>query len=261
MAIVKAAVITGGLVIVGGGGGYYISTLFGEPNPKVCIEKPLTGKFGEDFQYHFMDASDNRNDPWWEVRLEHLRDIGNNRSGEEEFQEEKFLSQEFRNDIIKDLEALKNACKSAYEKTSKEIHFSEEVGSDDAEKQNKPKYEQNIWTFCSLAGQKPKLVYEEGVESEYKGNTGKLGENKKKSLVSIKSFDNKEFWEIQAKSFFSWNISFQANSPFKNLHEKPNASEKTVDAFKKVCEDKYKSSDVNDLETLKFCSLQGKTGS
>ncbi|WP_216083621.1 hypothetical protein [Candidatus Mycoplasma haematohominis] len=253
MALIKAIVIGGSLVAIGGGGGYYIFTLFDEPAPKVSIKEAIAGKFGDDFQLHFMDATGNENDIWWQTRFEHIESIGtlqnNGKTNEDEL-----LSDEFKKNVINNIEKLKEVCRTAYGKATSEIHIPGDTSSD---KENKKKYEQNIWSFCSIEGSMP-ITVESSEQDEYKKyktdgtDVAKFGGTKKESLISTKDGKNNLFWEIQAKAFFAGKINLSENSsPFKTLKEK------TVKALKEVCESKYQSTGT-EQDTLKVCSLKGK---
>ncbi|GCE63579.1 hypothetical protein [Candidatus Mycoplasma haematohominis] len=250
---VKAAA-GGGVSALAAVGGYGVSTLFGkEP---IHIQNPTPGKFGEDFQFHFMDASDNRNDSWWKERFDKLQ-----AENDSEF------STEFKKNVVDSVDKLKTACNDAYStKTTKtDMH----PDTDDAG--TKAKYEKDVWTFCSIDGKNPKTISEAKEEGrdEYKDKSGK---EKSAIFVSVHDRENQGFWERQARAFYKrksedgtkeiegiGKIASDTNLGFKTLYAK-SEKDRTVEDLKAACENRYKDTfdSTKDKETLRFCSLQGK---
>ncbi|WP_216083624.1 hypothetical protein [Candidatus Mycoplasma haematohominis] len=253
MSIPVKAAAGGSVLALAAVGGYGVSTLFGkEP---IHIQTITSGKFGEDFQFHFMDASDDKNDSWWKERFK------KHKSGKDsEF------STEFKQKTVNSFERPKEACSDAYTKktTKNDMH-------PDSENADKKKYEKDVWTFCSIDGKKPKTVREAGEDgkTEYSGKSGKTKEN---DLISVHSEENQGFWERQARAFYKRKgedgkteiegIGQEAKDGdlgFKTLYDKQE-KDRTVDSLKVACETRYKESfdNTKDKETLRFCSLQGK---
>ncbi|WP_216083036.1 hypothetical protein [Candidatus Mycoplasma haematohominis] len=249
---VKAAAATGGAVLAAGGGGYGLFNALHMPEmPKgyQTIQSPTNGKFGQDFQKHFVDAdsAEKATKNWWEWSYKYIYWHFPNKSSE------------FKN--IKDSAALKNVCKTAYGKTTRSDISPE---TDDINN-SQANYEKDIWTYCSVHNRVPVTVGEEKPEnSEYKNN-------KKKKFISVKDKRNDKFWEIQADAFYKKTVENQevegigkdaadTTAGFKDIYAPTDSSTKTVEDLKNTCEKRYKATyeETKDKETLKFCSLQGK---
>ncbi|WP_216083701.1 hypothetical protein [Candidatus Mycoplasma haematohominis] len=254
MDLTKAAV-GAGVVVLTVGGGYGVSTMFGkEP---IHIQSATTDKFGEDFQFHFMDASDDKNDSWWQTRFEKLKSGDDTNS-----------SNEFKKTAITGFEKLKEACKKVYTEKATKTDVHPNTDSDNT----KANYEKDIWDFCSIDGFKPRTIKEAGEEDKNGYTDTKIGKTKSTLLVSIHDKGNEKFWERQARAFHKRKSSDgkqevdglgkrsqTGSSDFKELYEKQE-NERTVKALKDTCEKRYKegSDTNNDKYTLMFCSLQGK---
>ncbi|WP_216083688.1 hypothetical protein [Candidatus Mycoplasma haematohominis] len=244
--------IGAGVVVSAAATGYGVSSwLTQEPN-KVHIKNAGTteGHLNFDFQHHFVDASDTENDKWWDwaFKSRYSGKIG--------------LSTQFESDIGNGSQ-LKSKCLTAYSQEIKtEIHPSD--GDT-----NKTQYEKDIWTFCSIEGDKP-ITIEEADDKELEFKTGgtnanNFGVTNKKHVISTKDERNNKFWEIQAQAFFKstdglGSKATDASSEFSALYKHTDEKKKTVEELKKTCEDRYKTtSDTNkDKETFRFCSLKGK---
>ncbi|GCE63522.1 hypothetical protein MHSWG343_05190 [Candidatus Mycoplasma haematohominis] len=245
-------VAAGGVVAAGiGVGGYGVSTLLtGEPG-RVHIKTAGTeGHLSFDFQHHFVDASDSENDKWWDWSFK------NRYSGKTD------LSSEFGSGVG-DGSQLKSKCLAAYSKEIKtHIHS-------DTEEADKKKYEKDIWTLCSIEGDKP-ITIEETLEKEPSFKVGathasKFGGTNKKHVISTQDERNNKFWKIQAQAFFQSTNGLGSkatveNSEFKSLYASTEKSKRTSEELKNACKTRYEAEpeDNKNKETFRFCSLKGK---
>ncbi|WP_216083235.1 hypothetical protein [Candidatus Mycoplasma haematohominis] len=247
----KAAAVGGGALAITGGG-YGVATLLGkEPSKKHIVNKGTEGNLSYEFQHHFVDASDGKNDSWWNWSYKSRYPSDTSR-----------LSTEFKTGVSSGSE-LKSKCLTAYSQVVKtSIHS-------DTKEANKTQYEKDIWTFCSIEGKKPFTIEEAEIEEKEfqtgQANASKLGGSKKASLISTKHKGNDKFWEIQAQAFFeTGGLGSRATvdgAGFKELSTSAvtYASKKTTSELKEACKNRY-AEDVEtnkEKETLRFCSLQG----
>ncbi|WP_216083534.1 hypothetical protein [Candidatus Mycoplasma haematohominis] len=228
-----------GAVILASAGGYGISTLFeGEP---ICIQNPQADKFGEDFQFHFMDASDDKNDAWWKDRFN--KKYPKNKT-------DASLHTDFQN--LSGYSDLKDKCKAAYGKST-----TSDVSKDTAGDH----YEKNVWELCSIDGSLPAVITKTSETSKL------FGSEKATKLIDTENEKNKKWWERRAKHFFKqgskdgYGSKASENAAgFKKLHDDGGS----VDDLKNKCQDNYgtayDNSNISNTakETLRFCSLAGK---
>ncbi|GCE64005.1 hypothetical protein [Candidatus Mycoplasma haematohominis] len=268
MAVFKVAAMTGGVILLGIAGTYavknWLLSLFNQKH----ITSPQTGTFGEDFQLHFLDTTDDENDLYWEFKLKFLEEV---KAGiHDSKRDSSSLSNEFSTPNIENIEALKKICAAAYNKKTKDIHVSGGVTADDADKLNKSKYEENVWMFCSMdkimpvtLGVSPSERDKSYEKYEINSNPSPKKENTKRSSLVSSIWVNASFWKRQTKAFFSWDISLlETNSALKELRQTNDKSKRTWKELARVCESQYKSEnneETTDEVVFKVCSLRGKT--
>ncbi|GCE63518.1 hypothetical protein MHSWG343_05150 [Candidatus Mycoplasma haematohominis] len=249
MSVAKFAV-AGGLtaIVVGGGTGTFFLYVPAMPNYET-IKTPIENKFGQDFQKHFVDATENNNSDWW------------NWSFKYKYYWNPAQSMEFKG--LKSGNDLRSKCSAAYAKATKT-----EISKDGDSEQEK--YETDVWIYCSIEGFKPITIDKSNSFGDdiYKTGTNstKLGGTKKSKLISLNDERNNKFWEIQEAAFFKGSDdaaglgakATEASSVFKTLYDKTNRE--STDTLKSKCKEKYDgdSNTTSDKETLRFCSLQGK---
>lgn len=231
--------------------------------PKKTISNPTPGTFGDDFKDHFADTEDAENDSWWKESYKYrwkdddsgtdfseLVTVGARKNeGKDSYE---FLT-------AKSPEALKNACKKAYEKKTQDYIYSDT----DVDKQL---YSHIVWRYCSVEGDVPVILLEDEPGDELEDVKH---EDFKLVLISTTSTFNMEFWEIQAKAFFKTDDgkdglgrgAKEESAGFKQIYE---GSDKSAQTLKSKCQENYKQNLTKQekasvkKEVLMFCSLQGK---
>ncbi|GCE63478.1 hypothetical protein [Candidatus Mycoplasma haematohominis] len=239
-----------GATVLAVGGSYGIYSLAFSKEPKFIVS-PTDGKFGWDFRHHFVDASDDENNVWWENAFK-------NRYPKTPTDQE--LDTVFHN--ISSFSGLKSKCKEAYEKITK-TEVSKDSGNE--------KYEKNVWELCSIDGVFPVAISvsnmpEDKAYKDESNSTSKIAGAKKSKLISVKDPKNAKFWRRQAEYFADKTNGLgkhasDSGAGFKAILDSNDGLEAKL---KNKCHENYagdynsSSMTAKTKETLRFCSLQGK---
>ncbi|WP_216083612.1 hypothetical protein [Candidatus Mycoplasma haematohominis] len=249
--VASAAALATGVL---GGGGYLIYDNLIDTETRLLayssdFEKTYTdaNSFGRKYGIYLLDPDSSKNKDVWSA-------LFNKWSKDKETKDnnryENFKKTKIDKSFGADNKALNQVCKSSF----KEANFN-----------NKDKYEENIWAFCSIFEAKPKMV--SSSETTYSNKFGTKAEHNGK-LVSVKSEDdtsNNSFWDRRNKEFFGevryGNLGSKASneSIFKTLYNKKDRG--ANDTVKKTCEIAYSttttspSNKFTDADLKLFCYL------
>ncbi|GCE63473.1 hypothetical protein MHSWG343_04700 [Candidatus Mycoplasma haematohominis] len=212
------------------------------------IKEPIAGTFGFDFKNHFIDTTDPANKSWWNKNyqkfIEEQEDDKNYRK----------ISHQFLK--VKSVDDLKEACSEVYKKKTREniSPISRNVEQE--------KYENDVWTYCSIEGGVPVTVLEN--KDSFHGRS-KLSNIYASRMISTTSPENRTFWWRHAIAFYGENGSGSKardeTAGFKALYE---SADKRLDSLRELCEINYNhlyNNENTDIarETLIFCSLSGSS--
>ncbi|WP_216083566.1 hypothetical protein [Candidatus Mycoplasma haematohominis] len=255
----------GAAAVIGGGGYLTYDLLNRDYSPKVLgdLENSVftsryssTTFFAHKYKKYLVDPEDSRNRWWWEERYQNLKDAIADSSKNIKLDEVFYKTNENKVTV-----AFGNAATSLNKVCG--VVF----GEDESNWSSSPNKKSNVWTYCSILKEEPKLISTtDGFE------TGKFGgdTNHHNKAVSAKPNEefNKEFWDLRNREFFGESgkdgtgNNASEKSLFKELYaKKPKRGDS--DNIKSVCHeayDQHKSQGetepkVKDEDIKRFCYL------
>uniref|UniRef100_UPI001C0A6C22 hypothetical protein n=1 Tax=Candidatus Mycoplasma haematohominis TaxID=1494318 RepID=UPI001C0A6C22 len=199
MALTKAAAAGTGAILIASGG-YGVSTIFTKipnmPDVHLVISKETStfstnyasGKFGNAYGDYLVDPNKTENKDWWEWSFNY---IFWNTSWNDLSEQFKGIKQAYTSDTTaNNTTHLNRVCETAYKDTKTSLEA-------------KPKYESNVWSFCSLFINKLVTVDQSLNKNGYSTTSEKIGHKQKSKLISTVDKRNDLFWKLRTDEFFA----------------------------------------------------------
>lgn len=256
--IAKAGII--GLALLGiGGAGIWLMNYLGMPDCRTLDQdsdfagdnSPYKDKYGGIYGKYMAGVSDEakansedkdiKNDDWWKWSYGGGKRLFSKTVG-------KFKQ-------VKDVNSLKETCKSAYKEELKE-DASGKIKETSPSSQSDEEYylESDIWKFCSILGKKPVTIAKQTNETYSTTNAIGSKEENKKVLISVESKENGWAW-IYQQALFDDSVSESDKFFFKLKKDK---------WLKDICKEAYgmaadgttsSENKPTEAEVKKYCSI------